>query len=53
MLDEKKIREYDEYLVDRESRKIKGTLTDKEKEEDEAIKAEKAHVNSLFKNMEV
>lgn len=49
MLDEKKLKEYDEYLVDRESRKMKGTLTNKEKAEDAAIAAEKAWVANFFK----
>ncbi|MBQ8218417.1 MAG: hypothetical protein IJZ79_01370 [Bacilli bacterium] len=51
MLDEKKLKEYDDYLVDRENRKMKGTLTNEEIAEDNAIKAEKAFVANFFKNL--
>ena len=50
MLNETKMKEYDEYLVDRESRELKGNLTDKEKAENAALKADKALVAEIFKN---
>ena len=51
MLDEKKLREYDEYVADYESRKIKGLLNDEEIAEDDAVEAEKAFVKDFFKNL--
>lgn len=53
MLDEKTLKQYDDYLVDRESRALKGTLTNKEKEEDAALKADKALVAEIFKKAKV
>lgn len=53
MLNETKMKEYDEYLVDRESRELKGNLTDKEKAENAALKADKALVAEIFKKAKV
>ena len=37
MVNETKMKEYDEYLVDRESRELKGNVTDKEKKQSKEI----------------
>lgn len=51
MLDEKKLREYDEKLFDREARKMNGSLTKEELAEEAAIKAEQAVVAEFFKGL--
>jgi len=51
MLDEKKLRQYDEYLFDRENRKMKGKLTNEELAEEKALEAEKAYVSNFFKSL--
>lgn len=48
MLNEETLKQYDEYLVDRESRAMKGTLTNEEKQEDAALAADKAFVADFF-----
>lgn len=51
MLDEKKLREYDEYLVDRENRRLKGKLTKEELEEEAALEKEKEIVKKYFSRL--
>lgn len=48
MLDENKLKEYDERLVEYESRKLKGMLTNKELEEEKALNTEKELVSKFF-----
>ena len=53
MLNETTLKQYDDYLVDRESRELKGTLTNEEKAEDAALKADKALVSEIFRKANV
>ena len=48
MIDEKILMQHDSYIVDKESRKLKGLLTDAEKQEARKLEIAKEELAKIF-----